>query len=129
LEIAALRQQIKIYQRQVRRPRLVRRDPIFWIWLQRHWDGWRRADHPEWGEDRIALELKLKLGVEHSTSTIRRYMVEGGNLGQAAVTGGDALVQRTSIPAPRQRRHLRTVRATDALRRNKGLHHDYRLAA
>ena len=33
-------------------------------------------DHPEWGEDRIALELKLKLGVEHSTSTIRRYMVD-----------------------------------------------------
>ena len=34
------------------------------------------TDHPEWGEDRIALELKLKLGVEHSASTIRRYMVE-----------------------------------------------------
>ncbi len=33
-------------------------------------------DHPEWGEDRIALELLLKLGVEHSTATIRRYMVE-----------------------------------------------------
>ena len=34
------------------------------------------ADHPEWGEDRIALELLLKLGVEHSPSTVRRYMVE-----------------------------------------------------
>jgi transposase InsO family protein len=33
------------------------------------------TDHPEWGEDRIALELKLKLGVVHSASTIRRYMV------------------------------------------------------
>ena len=32
-------------------------------------------DHPEWGEDRIALELKAKLGVEHDPSTIRRYMV------------------------------------------------------
>ena len=30
------------------------------------------GDHPEWGEDKIALELKLKLGVEDSTSTIRR---------------------------------------------------------
>ena len=96
---------------------------MFWIWLQRHWPGWKNAlvivkpetvlrwhrqgyraywrwrskgkpgrpriprqhielirrissDHPEWGEDRIALELKLKLGVEHSTSTIRRYMVD-----------------------------------------------------
>ncbi|MFH1131186.1 MAG: integrase core domain-containing protein [Pseudomonadota bacterium] len=34
------------------------------------------SDHPEWGEDRIALELKLKLSVDHSASTIRRYMVE-----------------------------------------------------
>jgi len=30
------------------------------------------ADHPEWGEDRIALELRLKCGVEHSPSTVRR---------------------------------------------------------
>ena len=39
-------------------------------------------DHPEWGEDRVALELKAKLGVEHDPSTIRRYMVarkEGGS--------------------------------------------------
>ena len=32
-------------------------------------------DNPGWGEDRIALELRLKFRVEHSTSTIRRYMV------------------------------------------------------
>jgi len=40
------------------------------------------SDHPEWGEDRIALELKAKLGVEHDPSTIRRYMVtwKGGGL-------------------------------------------------
>jgi len=28
------------------------------------------------GEDRIALELTLKLGVDHSPRTIRRYMVD-----------------------------------------------------
>jgi transposase InsO family protein len=33
------------------------------------------ADHPEWGEDKIAEELTVKLGVRHSTSTIRKYMV------------------------------------------------------
>jgi hypothetical protein len=33
------------------------------------------SDHPEWGEDRIALELKAKLGVKHAPSTIRRYMM------------------------------------------------------
>ncbi len=33
------------------------------------------ADHPEWGEDKIAQELAAKFGVNHSGSTIRRYMV------------------------------------------------------
>jgi putative transposase len=32
------------------------------------------SDHPEWGEDRITEELAAKFGVEHSPSTIRRYM-------------------------------------------------------
>ena len=32
-------------------------------------------DQPTWGEDRIAEELAIKLGVRHSTSTIRKYMV------------------------------------------------------
>ena len=34
------------------------------------------VDQPGWGEDRIAEELAIKLGVKHSTSTIRRYMVK-----------------------------------------------------
>jgi hypothetical protein len=33
------------------------------------------SGNPGWGEDRISLELKAKLGVEHAPSTIRRYMV------------------------------------------------------
>jgi len=32
-------------------------------------------DHPEWGEDKIAEELAAKFGIEHSASTVRRYMV------------------------------------------------------
>lgn len=122
LEIAALRQQLDVLRRQVNRPRLQRKDRVFWIWLSRNWPKWKDAlvivqpetvlrwhregyrrywrrrsasvgrpripwehirfikristDHPEWGEDRIALELKLKLGIEHSPSTVRRYMVE-----------------------------------------------------
>ena len=31
-------------------------------------------EQPGWGEDRIADELAIKLGIRHSTSTIRRYM-------------------------------------------------------
>jgi hypothetical protein len=33
------------------------------------------GDHPEYGEDRIALELEVKFGFKHSTATIRKYMV------------------------------------------------------
>ena len=45
------------------------------------------SDHPEWGEDRIALELKVKLGVEHDPSTIRHYMtVRKGDGGPASAT-------------------------------------------
>ena len=33
VEVAALRQQLAVYQRQTPRPRLCRRDRLFWIWL------------------------------------------------------------------------------------------------
>ncbi len=35
------------------------------------------SDHPQYGEDRIALELELKFGIRHSEATIRKYMVSG----------------------------------------------------
>ena len=34
------------------------------------------GDHPEYGEDRIALELEIKFGIKHSAATIRKYMVK-----------------------------------------------------
>ena len=44
-----------------------------------HIDFIRRisSDHPEYGEDRIALELEVKFGIRHACSTVRRYMVKG----------------------------------------------------
>jgi hypothetical protein len=33
------------------------------------------SDHPEYGEDRIALELEVKFGIRHASSAVRRYMV------------------------------------------------------
>ncbi len=122
MEILALRQQLDVYRRQTRRPRLVRADRLFWIWLRRHWSRWRSAlvivapetvlrwhregyrshwmrrsvgrrgrppiprelvellekmssENPTWGEDRIALELRLKLGIRVAPSTVRRYLV------------------------------------------------------
>ena len=43
-----------------------------------HIDVIRRisSDHPEYGEDRIALELEVKFGIRHACSTVRRYMVK-----------------------------------------------------
>ncbi len=42
-ENMVLRQQITVLQRSVKRPRLHRRDRIFWIWLSRLWRGWRSS--------------------------------------------------------------------------------------
>ena len=123
LENAALRQQLTLYQRNQKRPRIRAGDRVFWVLLRRLWSGWDRAllivkpetviswhrqgfkliwrrrcrgrragrpriprqhrlfirrmsaDHPEWGEDRIAEELAAKFGIHHSGSTIRRYMI------------------------------------------------------
>ena len=43
-----------------------------------HIDFIRRisSDHPDYGEDRIALELEVKFGIYHACSTVRKYMVE-----------------------------------------------------
>ncbi len=42
-ENLALRQQVAILQRSVKRPRLHRRDRIFWVWLSCLWRGWRSS--------------------------------------------------------------------------------------
>ena len=43
LENLALRQQLAVLQRSVRRPRLRRRDRVFWVVLSRIWSNWRSA--------------------------------------------------------------------------------------
>ena len=40
-ENLALRQQLIVFRRKVGRPKLRRRDRIFWLWFARSWDGWR----------------------------------------------------------------------------------------
>ena len=42
-EILALRHQLGVLQRPVRRPRLRQRDRIFWVWLSKIWPGWRSS--------------------------------------------------------------------------------------
>jgi putative transposase len=41
VEIVALRHQLTVYERSIRRPRVRRSDRIFWSWLARHWARWR----------------------------------------------------------------------------------------
>ena len=42
-ENLALRQQLAVLKRSVKRPALRQRDRIFWTWLSRLWNGWRTA--------------------------------------------------------------------------------------
>ena len=43
VEIVALRHQLTVYERSIRRPRVRRSDRIFWSWLARHWARWREV--------------------------------------------------------------------------------------
>ena len=50
LENLALRQQILVLQRQVKRPRFRVHERAFWVVLSRYWSGWKsplRLVHPE----------------------------------------------------------------------------------
>jgi hypothetical protein len=40
LENLALRQQLAVLRRSVKRPKLRRCDRLFWVLLKRYWDGW-----------------------------------------------------------------------------------------
>ena len=41
LENIALRQQILVLERQVKRPKFRDRERAFWVVLSRHWSGWK----------------------------------------------------------------------------------------
>ena len=43
IEILALRHQLGVLQRSVKRPRLAKSDRFFWAWLSQVWSDWRRA--------------------------------------------------------------------------------------
>jgi putative transposase len=43
LENVALRHQLRVLQRSVRRPWLARWDRVFWVWLSRLWTRWRSS--------------------------------------------------------------------------------------
>jgi hypothetical protein len=43
LENIALRHQLFVYQRTIKRPKLHASDRLFWAWLSRLWSGWHDA--------------------------------------------------------------------------------------
>ena len=43
IEVLALRHQLKVLQRSVKRPRLTAADRFLWARLSRYWTGWRSA--------------------------------------------------------------------------------------
>ncbi len=45
LEVVALRHQLSVYERSVKRPRIRPGDRILWSWLSRHWSKWRAVLH------------------------------------------------------------------------------------
>jgi hypothetical protein len=46
------------------------------------------ADNPTWGEERIANELKLKLGIRVSPRTVSNYLTAGGPVGNPIRSSG-----------------------------------------
>ena len=55
LENLALRQQLAVYKRVQKRPRLRSTDRAFWVWLSRLWDGWKTPPHPRQPRDRDSM--------------------------------------------------------------------------
>src|SRR5262245_16021272 len=63
---------------------------LFWRWRSkpterprlpknlREWIRQMAADNVSWGEERIANELKLKLGIRVSPRTVSKYLSDGG---------------------------------------------------
>jgi transposase InsO family protein len=45
LENLALRHQLAVYRRTTRRPKVASADRLLWVWLARHWSGWKSALH------------------------------------------------------------------------------------
>jgi hypothetical protein len=68
------RQGFRLYWRWRSRPKRLGRPSI----PREHIDFIRRMsrDNPSWGEDKINEELRVKFGIRHSTSTIRKYMAK-----------------------------------------------------
>jgi len=111
-EVVALRHQLGILQRSVKRPRIRQRDRIFWVWLSRLWADWQSSlmiVKPEtvirWHRDGFKLywrwKSRKKLGRPQIDAEIRRLIWrmsrENATWGGASSEGWR--VQRELVPS------------------------------
>jgi hypothetical protein len=133
-EDLALRQQVAVLQRSVKRVRLRRRDRIFWVWLSRLWRGWGSSlivVQPEtvlrWHREgfrrsirRECLDHVLVINEAHLRRVLRKYF---------AYYHGSRPYQSvdSNAPWPRKIEPLSQERIV-AEPQVGGLHHRYRRA-
>src|SRR5712692_4477183 len=105
LENLALRQQVAILRRQVRRPKLTLADRLFWVGLMRTWDGWKDSlilVRPEtvirwfregfkWYWTRRSRRLVGRPGVDPELRSLVRTMAMANPLWGAPRIPGDLL--------------------------------------
>src|SRR5499433_3776640 len=138
LENVALRSQLAVLQRSVPRPKVYRRDRLFWVWLSRLWTGWqstlvivqpatvlawhRRGFQLYWhwksrprpgGRPPIAQELRnliRRMASENPTWGRRRIQAELRFLGYevAELTIARYMRRRSPRPSPTWRAFLAT---------------------
>jgi hypothetical protein len=138
LENLALRHQLAVLQRSVRRPRLSRWDRILWVWLSRWWPGWRlnlfivqpatvlawhrqgfrrywrwRSTAPRVGRPRLDAEIRRlirRMARENPTWGRRRIQAELALLGYAVaeLTVAKYVLRTPPRPSPTWRVFLAT---------------------
>jgi hypothetical protein len=67
-ETLALRHQLGVLQRSVKRRRLRKRDRVFWVWLSRLWVDWRSR------RQALAKQRKTEYAVRPATQTDLRVL-------------------------------------------------------
>jgi transposase InsO family protein len=79
LENIALRHQLLVYQRTVKRPKLRPSDRLFWVWLSRLWPGWQ--DALEFVQPRTVLTWQKKRFRDYW-----RRLSQSGKLGRPPIS-------------------------------------------
>ena len=127
VENLALRQQLSIYRRKQKRPRLTRWNRLFWVTLATHWRGWRKhlfVVHPDtvvrWQRKRfgrywaqLSNRSKRKLGRPPMGKQIRELIqtMAGANaLWRAPRIHGELLKLGVAVSERTVSRILRTVK-------------------